>query len=84
MNQQEFASIAAIIKTAYPNNNILPTREAITTWFELLKDLDFELCRISVIEYIKSNKYPPTIADIRDVCTKGNGLTITTDGTFKF
>jgi hypothetical protein len=84
MNQKEFAIIAGIIKTAYPNHNILPTRESIATWYELLNDLNYEPCRISVIEYIKSNKYPPTIADIRDVCTKGNGLTMTTDGTFKF
>lgn len=70
MTQQEFASIASYIRTAYPNSNFLETREVINTWFNDLKDLDGNICIGAMREYVRNNEYPPSIAGIRKSCTK--------------
>jgi hypothetical protein len=49
-------------------------------WFELLKDLDYETCRNSVIELISTNKFPPSIADIREKYSAKTNNRIKTPG----
>ena len=65
MTQKEFMVIAAAIKTYYPRDNILPTKESVSLWYDCLNDLDFAKTQESLRVYVKSNIYPPTIADIR-------------------
>lgn len=70
MTQQEFASIASYIRTAYPNSNFLETKEVINTWFNDIKDLDGIVCMEAMREYVRNNEFPPSIAGIRKSCTK--------------
>lgn len=65
MTQNDFANIAAYIKTAYPNSNFLPTKESINTYYEELKDLDVNTCMLAIKDYIRNNDFPPTIAGVR-------------------
>jgi hypothetical protein len=69
MNVHEFTKIAALIRSAYPSSNIFPTKESLNTWFEMLNDLDFNICFGSVQMYIKDNEFPPSIASIRKCCS---------------
>lgn len=66
MNEQQFLVISTTIKAAYPNATILPDRASMNVWYELLKDLEYEACKSSVIELISTNKFPPSIAEIRE------------------
>ena len=66
MNEQQFLMISTTIKAAYPNATIMPDRASMNVWYELLKDLEYEACKSSVIELISTNKFPPSIADIRE------------------
>lgn len=35
------------------------------TWYEMLNDVPYEMAKKAMVDYIKTNQYPPTIADIR-------------------
>lgn len=76
MSNEEFLTIAATLRAAYPSNNFLTTKDSIAIWCEMLKDLDFETCKSASMEYIGSSKFPPTIADIREKCTTYSSLPI--------
>ena len=65
MTVDEFTKLAAAIKTYFPRDNILPTDAAMELWFDSLKDLDYQSASLSLRRYVATNKFPPTIADIR-------------------
>jgi hypothetical protein len=69
-------TIAATLRAAYPNSNFLTTKDSLTIWGDMLKDLDFETCKVASKEYISSGKFPPSIADIRERCATYTQLPI--------
>lgn len=70
MTVDEFAKLAAAIKTYYPRDNLLPTDEGIELWYDALKDLDYTQAEQGLRKYAMTNKFAPGISDIRD-CTSG-------------
>lgn len=73
MNEQQFLVISSMIKAAYPNSMVMPDRNSMDFWFEMLKDLQYEACKNSVVEIVSTSKFPPSIAEIREKCaTKTN------------
>lgn len=66
MTAKEFANLTAAIKTYYPRDYVIPTDKAMELWFNSLKDLSYQNAHRGLEEYVKSNKYPPSIADIRN------------------
>ena len=66
MTPKEFGELAAAIKTYFPRDNIIPTDRAMDLWYEELKDLPYAVAQISLRKYVATNKFPPTIADIRE------------------
>ncbi len=72
MRTKEFAQIAAAIKTYFPRENILPTENAMELWYLELKDLPYETANLALRMYVATNRFPPTIADIREYAVKLN------------
>ena len=70
MTIEEFGILADEIKTFFPKDNILPTKEAMKLWYECLKDLDGRKARQALRNYVKNNNFSPTVADIRNECGK--------------
>lgn len=66
MKLDEFIVLAKSIKTCYPNSKLLETKESIEIWYSLLSDLEYETASLAVKKYMMLNKFPPTIADIRE------------------
>lgn len=66
MTIKEFGKLAAAIKTYYPKENMLPSNEAMELWYDALKDLDYKYAEQGLRKYVMSNKFPPSIADIRE------------------
>ncbi len=66
MTPKEFGELAAAIKTYFPRDNMIPTDKAMDLWYEELKDLPYAVAQISLRKYVATNKFPPTIADIRE------------------
>lgn len=65
MTQAEFGNIAAALRHYYPSENILPSRESMVLWYEMLQDLDYQVVSAGLKKWVATNKYSPRIADIR-------------------
>ena len=68
MNVTEFATLASAIKAAYPAANIMPDKHSKEVWFTMLSDLEYASCLNAVRAHISTNKFPPSIAELRERC----------------
>lgn len=66
MTAKEFGVLADAIKTYFPRDNVLPTENAMRLWYEELKDIPYQLAHLALQKYVCTNKFAPTIADIRE------------------
>ncbi len=66
MTKEEFAKIADAIRTYFPRFDILPNKEALELWYRELKDIDYETATTALRRYVAINKFPPSIAEIRE------------------
>lgn len=66
MTRIEFAKIGAAIRAYYPQGNILPTEAAAELWFRQLADIPYETAVVALNKWVAVNKWPPSIADIRE------------------
>lgn len=73
MTDTEFNTFAKALKTYYPREKIMPTPVAYELWFEQLKDLDGKVVNAVLRKWVATNKWSPTIADIREQAV---GLTV--------
>ena len=68
MTKQEFAVIAMALQTYYPRFNLLPNDKALELWHEQLQDIDAKVMGEAVKKWASKEKWPPTIADLREQC----------------
>lgn len=82
MTSYEFSLLVKGMKSVYTSPNFLPDAEAIKMWFALLGDLDYNIANIAIQKYMLNGKYPPTIADIRELATavKTGDIPLWSDG----
>lgn len=76
MSEQEFMKIASAIKTSYPTVNVLKDKASMDIWYMMLGDVDYRVCQNAVLELIATLKFPPTIAEIREKCSRLNSLPV--------
>lgn len=70
MDITEFGKIAAALKTYYPKEqNLLPTQEAVILWHKQLKDIPYEVCAAAVQKWTATQKWSPSIAELREIAT---------------
>ena len=65
----EWAVLVKGLKSAYTYEKFLPDADAVKVWFELLKDIDYTVLNMACQQYISTNKFAPTIADLRELCS---------------
>ena len=65
MTEQEFTLIAMAIKTYYPNENIMPNKQAFSLWYDMLKDLPYKETELALKKWVTTNKWSPKISDLR-------------------
>ena len=70
MTQQEFGNLVKGMKAVYTDPKFIPDNWAMEVWFSMLKDILYEVASVSVQTYMMTNKFPPTIADIREHAMK--------------
>lgn len=68
MEKELFKLIVKALKSVYTSPNFLPDTAAIGTWYEMLKDIDATVLQAAVYKYSMTNKFPPTVADLRELC----------------
>ena len=66
MNAHEFGKFAAALRTYYSRENILPNKQAMELWFRQLQDIPYEAAEAILSKWVATNKWSPSIADIRD------------------
>ncbi len=65
----EFRQVIAMLITAYSKFE-LSSSAAIKLWYEMLKDIDFEIMKSAVMKHVADSPYPPTIASLRKLSTE--------------
>lgn len=65
MTKEEFKVLVKGMKSVYAQPTFIPDNDAFNVWYELLKDIDYKTCAIAIQTYMSTEKFPPTIADIR-------------------
>lgn len=63
----DFRVLVKGLIAAYPRENFMPNEYTMNLWYNALHDLDYPTLNKAIQSYIMSNKYPPTIADIRQL-----------------
>lgn len=66
MDKKQFALLAMAMKTYYPRDDFLPNDQAVDLWFKQLGDLDYKIAELALNKWVAVQKWPPTIADIRE------------------
>lgn len=67
MTLEEFKILAKGMKSVYTRENFLPDKESIKIWFTLLKDIPYEVLNVAIQKWMMTNKFSPTIADLREL-----------------
>lgn len=62
--RDQFKIIVAALKSNYRTFGI-ENKAQFDFWYEMLKDLDYQLLQTAVKKLVSESSYPPTIADIR-------------------
>lgn len=78
MDKTEFAAFAMAVRTYYPKENILPNQQAMELWYRELQDLPAKVAEAALRKWVSTNKWSPSIAEIREMTvsiTEGDGLT---------
>ena len=66
MNTKEFKNIMSELNVAYGDKRFPLTSNVYQVWFKYLKDCDADKVGVAIEDCVKSNPYPPSIADILD------------------
>lgn len=70
MTKKEFALLASAIKTFYPREQLLPNTQAMELWFQMLGDIPYNVAEAALQKWVATNKFSPTIADIREIASR--------------
>ena len=73
MNKKEFSVLASAIKTFYPRDNVIPNEKALELWYGMLCDLPYQIAEAAISKHVISNKFPPTVAEIREIAAEITG-----------
>ena len=65
MTFDEFKVLVRGMKAVYTSLNFLPDADSIKIWYKLLKDMPYELANVAIQKHMMTNKFPPTVAEIR-------------------
>lgn len=67
MDKKQFAAFAMALKTYYPREQLLPNQQAMELWFRELCDIPFDVAEMALRKWVATNKWSPSIADIREM-----------------
>ena len=70
MEREEFKILVKAMKAVYAQPTFIPDKDAFDVWYGLLQDLPYEQANLAIQKYMTSEKFPPTIADIRTKATE--------------
>ena len=66
MDRMKFIALINGLKASYPNFKIIETQAAMELWYKMLSDIEYDKLSMAIGEHISTEKYPPSIAEIRE------------------
>lgn len=66
MTREEFKVLVKGMKAVYAQPTFIPDQDAFNMWFSLMGDLPYDVCSVAIQKYMLTNKFPPTVAEIRE------------------
>lgn len=66
MEREQFKVLVKAMKAVYAQPTFIPDQDAFNVWFTLLGDLPYKQAELAVQKHMATEKFPPTIADIRE------------------
>ncbi|MDO4306016.1 MAG: replicative helicase loader/inhibitor [Eubacteriales bacterium] len=70
MKREEFKTLVKGMKAVYAQPTFIPDQDAFNVWYELLKDLPYKQLNVAIQKYMLTERFPPTIADLRAKATE--------------
>ena len=67
MEREQFKILCKGMKAVYTQETFLPDADAFHVWFGLLGDLEYAVLNAAIQKYMLTNRFPPTIADLREI-----------------
>lgn len=78
MTRDEFKVLVKGMKAVYAQPTFIPDQDAFNIWFSLMGDLPYEVCSVAAQKYMLTNKFPPTVAELREMAANAvNGDPLT-------
>lgn len=65
MEFDKFKVLIKGLKAVYTSERFLPDADSVKIWYSMLKDIPYEVLNVAIQKYIMTEKFPPTIADLR-------------------
>lgn len=77
MDKKEFAKVVMALQTYYPKEDkLLANNYAIELWYRQLQDIPYEVMQAAVVKWVSTEKWSPTIAELRSIAAEiMNGTT---------
>lgn len=69
MTRDEFKILVKGMKAIYSQPTFIPDQDAFNMWYALMGDLPYEVCNVAIQKYMLTNKFPPTVAEIRELAS---------------
>lgn len=67
VDKKEFSIFASALRTYYPREQLLPNNQAMELWYRQLQDIPYQVAEVSLNKWVATNKWSPSIADIREM-----------------
>lgn len=69
MERDDFKILVKGMRSVYTQATFIPDKDAFNMWYALLGDLPYDVCSVAIQKYMLTNKFPPTVAEIRELAT---------------
>ena len=66
MTKQEFATLVVAMQAMY-GEDFIGTEQELDVWYALLHDLDYQILSKALQQYMLTNKFKPTVAEMREI-----------------
>lgn len=66
MTREEFGKWAMALRSYYPAQNLLPTKQSAELWYMQLADIPYKVAVLALNKWVALNRWGPTIADLRE------------------
>lgn len=69
MTREEFKILVKGMKAVFTAPTFIPDQDAFNMWYALMGDLSYDVCAVAIKKYMLTNKFPPTVAEIRELAS---------------